>query len=113
MTTVYKICTRAEWEQAEADGIYGGNADDARAGFIHLSAVDQVAGTLERHFHGQGDLVLVAIDTRALGGDLKWEPSRGGDRFPHLYGLLPLTAVQAVESLPAALVGIVPRDRTP
>jgi uncharacterized protein (DUF952 family) len=65
-----------------------------------------VAGTLERHFSGQDDLVLVAIDTAALGEALKWEPSRGGDLFPHLYGPLSLSAVHAVESLPAALAAM-------
>lgn len=110
MTTVYKICRRDEWARAEAEGVYRGNADDARDGFIHLSAVDQVAGTLARHFDGQNDLLLVAVDTRALGEALKWEPSRGGDVFPHLYGPLPLSAVHAVESLPAALAGVAGKD---
>lgn len=105
MTTVYKICRRAEWAAAEFAGVYRGNADDRRDGFIHLSAVDQVAGTLARHFAGEDDLVLVAIDTDALGDALKWEPSRRGDLFPHLYGPLPLSAVHAVEALPAAALG--------
>ncbi len=102
VTTVYKICRRADWEAARAQGVYRGNADDARDGFIHLSAVDQVSGTLARHFAGWDDLVLVAIDSHALGDALRWEPSRGGDLFPHLYAPLPLSAVHSVESLPPA-----------
>ncbi len=100
MTTVYKICGRGEWELAESAGSYEGNADDARDGFIHLSGVDQVAGTLSRHFAGRDNLVLVAVDAEALGDALRWEPSRGGALFPHLYGSLPLSAVTGVEALP-------------
>jgi uncharacterized protein (DUF952 family) len=91
--TIFKICGREEWRAAEAAGVYTGNADDVRDGFIHLSAADQVAGTLEKHYAGRSDLLLIAIDPDALGEALKWEPSRGGALFPHLYGPLPLMAV--------------------
>ena len=94
--TVFKICGREEWRAAEAAGHYGGNADDARDGFIHLSAKDQVSGTLEKHYAGRTDLVLVEIDPDTLGAALKWETSRGGALFPHLYGQLPVSAVVAV-----------------
>lgn len=93
---VFKICGQEEWRRAEAAGVYFGNADDARDGFIHLSAGDQVAGTLERHFAGRDDLLIVRIDAAALGDALKWEVSRGGALFPHLHGPLPMAAVQAV-----------------
>jgi uncharacterized protein (DUF952 family) len=91
--SVFKICGREEWRAAEAAGHYDGNADDARDGFIHLSAKDQVAGTLAKHYAGRTDLVLVSVDPDALGAALKWEPSRGGALFPHLYGKLPVSAV--------------------
>jgi uncharacterized protein (DUF952 family) len=97
--TVYKICERNEWTAAEAAGSYPGNADDARDGFIHLSAEDQVAGTLEKHFAGRADLLLITIEADALGSDLKWEPSRGGALFPHLYAPLPLSAVVEVSAI--------------
>lgn len=87
---VYKLVNAADWQRACADGSYWGSPDDRRDGFIHLSAAHQVAGTAERHFRNQSDLVLVAFDAASLGGNLKWERSRDGDLFPHLYGPLPV-----------------------
>jgi uncharacterized protein (DUF952 family) len=83
---VYKVCTASEWREALARGVYQGSADDRRDGFIHLSNAAQLGETLRRHFAGQEDLVVVAVDSRSLGERLRWEPSRGGDLFPHLYG---------------------------
>lgn len=90
---VYKICGAAEWRRAENDGSYRGSADDARDGYIHFSRADQLSSTLTRHFEGRSDLVLVAVNAAALGDALRYEPSRGGDLFPHLYGHLPMEAV--------------------
>ena len=90
---VYKICDRNAWELARAQGRYLGSRDDTRDGFIHLSAPDQVAETLERHFTGQDDLLLIGVDVRQLGEALRWEPSRRGTLFPHLYQPLDLAAV--------------------
>ncbi|MET0569518.1 MAG: DUF952 domain-containing protein [Hyphomicrobiaceae bacterium] len=90
---VYKICDRSSWEQARASGRYFGSSDDARDGFIHLSAPNQVAGTLDKHFAGQNNLLLIAVDAAALGQALRWEPSRGGALFPHLYQPLDFAAV--------------------
>jgi uncharacterized protein (DUF952 family) len=98
--TVYKICTAMEWREAERVGVYQGSELDARDGFIHLSTGEQVADTAARHFAQQSDLVLLSIDTTALGDRLKWEPSRGGALFPHLYGELPLQAVRRFDPLP-------------
>jgi uncharacterized protein (DUF952 family) len=92
MATIYKVCGSAEWAQAEASGQYRGSADDARDGFIHFSTAPQLAGTLGKHFAGRDDLLLIAVEADALGAALKWEPSRGGDLFPHLYGSLPTSA---------------------
>ncbi len=83
-----------------AAGEYRGSAVDERDGFIHFSTAEQVAETAAKHFAGQTDLILVAVDGDALGGELKWEPSRGGDLFPHLYGPLPLSAVRWSRPLP-------------
>lgn len=89
---VYKILTGAEWQQAGRSGAYAGSSDDLRDGFIHLSAPHQIAATAARHFRGIDDLVLVALDAGSLGTSLKWEPSRGGDLFPHHHGPLPVAA---------------------
>jgi uncharacterized protein (DUF952 family) len=94
MPLIYKILTAREWERAEGEASYRGSADDARDGFIHFSTAAQTAGTYEKYFAGQPGLVLLAVDADALGGALKWEPSRGGALFPHLYGDLSLSAVR-------------------
>ena len=105
MTTIYKICTAAEWRDAERAGVYSGSAVDRRDGFIHFSTAEQATETAQKHFAGQRDLVLVSIDAEALGDRLKWEPSRGGALFPHLYGGLELAAVLQVEPLPLDVSG--------
>ena len=92
--TVYKILDAAEWDEARARGRYDGSEVDRRDGYIHFSTGAQVAETARRHFAGRRDLVLVAVDAEALGPALKWEPSRGGDLFPHLYGALPVAAAR-------------------
>ena len=85
---VYKISPRTEWEAAVETGTFTGAPVDLADGFIHFSTAEQVAGTAAKHFRGQRDLVLVAIDSAALGGQLRWEASRGGALFPHLYAPL-------------------------
>ncbi len=99
MTTIYKICTAAEWHDAEHAGAYRGSAVDRSDGFIHFSTAAQAADTAAKWFAGQRDLVLVSVDTDVLGDRVKWEPSRGGALFPHLYGELPLAAVLRVDPL--------------
>ena len=99
MTTIYKICERAAWREAEKLGLYRGSAVDHRDGFIHFSTAAQLGETVARHFAGQSDLMLVAVDAGAVGAALKWEASRGGALFPHLYGAMPLTAVRWVEPI--------------
>jgi uncharacterized protein (DUF952 family) len=105
VTTIYKICERTLWEAAEAKGQFAGSPADVRDGFIHFSTATQLAGTAAKHFAGLKDLILVAIDAGALGRELKWEPSRGGDLFPHLYAALPLSAVQWTRPLPDEIGG--------
>ena len=104
MTRVFKVLPAAEWDAACAQGRFDGAPVDLADGFIHLSAADQVAETLRRHFAGQDDLVLVAFDAAALGPALTWEPSRGGALFPHLYGPLP-TAAGDVAPIPLTADG--------
>ena len=105
MTTIYKICERGLWQAAEAERAFRGSADDVRDGFIHFSAADQLAGTAAKHFANQANLVLVAVDTEQLGAHLKWEPSRDGALFPHLYAPLPLEAVRWARPLPDEIDG--------
>lgn len=102
---IYKICTATEWLKAEQAGAYKGSAVDLKDGFIHFSTAEQAMETAAKWFAGQRDLVLVAVDTNALGDRLKWEPSHGGALFPHLYGELPLAAVRRVDALPLAESG--------
>jgi uncharacterized protein (DUF952 family) len=100
MTTIYKIVPASLWREAERNGVFHGAPVDAADGFIHFSTAAQAAETAAKHFAGQKDLLLVHVDTTVLGDTLKWEPSRGGALFPHLYGPLRLTAVTKVDSLP-------------
>jgi uncharacterized protein (DUF952 family) len=86
---VYKIAAAAEWQRALKTGRYSGSADDVRDGFVHLSARHQLRGTLEKHFRNKRDLLLIAFEESRLGPALRWEHSRGGDLFPHLYADLP------------------------
>ena len=98
--TIYKICDASAWQAAERVGEFAGAPVDLADGYIHFSAADQVAETAAKHFAGQRDLMLVAVAADALGAGLKWEPSRGGALFPHLYGKLPLSAVRWTKPLP-------------
>jgi uncharacterized protein (DUF952 family) len=100
MATIFKICPAALWRVAESEGVFRGSAVDARDGFIHFSTDAQVIETAARHFSGQCDLLLIAVDSERLGAALAWEPARSGDHFPHLYGSLGLAAVLWVEALP-------------
>jgi uncharacterized protein (DUF952 family) len=96
---IYKVCAAREWSDAVAVGTYRGSAVDLRDGFIHFSTKAQLEETLRRHFVGQSDLVLVEVDAGALGVALRWEPSRGGQIFPHLYGELPVAAARKVSPI--------------
>ena len=97
MSLVYKILPRTEWAAACAAGEFKGSGIDLEDGFIHFSAEDQWRETLEKHFASKTDLLLVAVEARALGPALKWEVSRGGALFPHLYGPLPTALALSVE----------------
>lgn len=97
---IYKICHEEEWQQAVDAGEYRGSDADHQDGFIHFSTKQQLAETAAKHFAGQDQLVLVKIDPLRLGTAMKWEPSRHGDLFPHLYGQLPIDAAVSVQPLP-------------
>src|ERR1700682_731262 len=97
---IYKICRAEEWKAAADRGVFGGSEADRRDGFIHFSTGPQAAETARRHFSGQGNLVLVAVDETRLGPHLRYERSRGGALFPHLYGPLDPAAALWVKPLP-------------
>lgn len=100
MPVIYKICPASLWREAEAAGVFRGSPVDLRDGFIHFSTAALVAETAAKHFAGASDLVLLQVDAGRLGDRVKWEPSRGGALFPHLYGALDLAAVAWVAPLP-------------
>jgi uncharacterized protein (DUF952 family) len=93
LTRIYKLLDAAAWTAALAAGVFKGSAVDERDGFIHFSDAAQAQDTARLHFHGQSGLVLLSVDADRLGDALKWEKSRGGALFPHLYGPLPIAAV--------------------
>jgi uncharacterized protein (DUF952 family) len=99
VASIYKICPASAWRDAERHGVFRGSADDLRDGYIHFSTAAQVAETARKHFFGQPGLFLIAVDADALGDSLRLEPSRDGELFPHLYGVLDLGAVTAVLEL--------------
>ena len=105
MSRIYKIISAPEWRAAEAAGVFHGAAIDLADGYIHFSTAEQARETAAKHFAGQADLLLVAVDAARLGDALKWEVSRGGALFPHLYAPLPLNAVANVAPLPLAADG--------
>lgn len=100
MSIIYKIVSEPAWRAAEAAHVFHGAAIDLADGFIHFSTAAQAEETAAKHFAGQNDLLLIAVDAGKLGDALKWEVSRGGALFPHLYAPLALDAVIRVSPLP-------------
>ena len=98
--TLYKVLSADAWQQAELDGMFRGVGIDLEDGFIHLSARDQVKEMVAKYFANQDDLVLVSLDGDRLGDSLRWEASPDGVLFPHVYGDIPLQAVESVDPLP-------------
>lgn len=97
---IYHMCRAEEWERASSSGSYPGSSQDVEDGFIHFSTAAQVIESAAKHRAGQSGLVLLTVDADRLGEDLWWEPARGGQLFPHLYGALPVDAVLRVDPLP-------------
>ena len=85
---IFHVCRLREWEQALKDGFYQGSEDDIKDGYIHFSTALQLRESVRKHRSGQNNLIILSVNTVDLGGDLKWETSRNGELFPHLYGLL-------------------------
>jgi uncharacterized protein (DUF952 family) len=106
VSRIFKILPRTEWEAAHAAGAFQGSAVDRQDGFIHFSTAAQAQETARRHFAGQADLVVLEIEAEDLGNALRWEPSRGGDLFPHLYGPLDASLVRGVADAPLGADGV-------
>jgi uncharacterized protein (DUF952 family) len=102
---IYKILPRADWAAARAAGRFTGSPVDLADGFIHFSTAAQAPETARRHFAGQADLVVLEVEATDLGAGLRWEPSRGGDLFPHLYGALEAASVRDVHEAPLDAAG--------
>lgn len=109
---IYKVVSADEWVAATEKGAFLGAAIDLADGYIHFSTAEQLRETVEKHFAGQPDLVLVAVDAEGLGKDLKWEPSRGGALFPHLYCPLTMDSVVMSADMPLGKNGqhLIPID---
>ncbi|MEZ0498221.1 DUF952 domain-containing protein [Sphingomonas sp. IW22] len=93
--TAYKVLTAEQMAALEADGSFAGAPVDLADGYIHLSTAQQLTETVDKHFAGQTDLHVAAVDLSALGDAVRWEESRGGQLFPHIYAALPLSAIVA------------------
>jgi uncharacterized protein (DUF952 family) len=106
VATIYKLCSTALWREAEQAGVFTGSSIDRADGYIHFSTAAQVAETAALYFRGEADLMLVAVDGTRLGPELRYEASRGGALFPHLYAALPLTAVVWARPLPVGADGL-------
>lgn len=104
--TIYKICPEKLWREAEKAGRFDGAPIDLADGYIHFSAAGQVKETAAKHFAGQTDLLLVALDADLLGDSLRWEVSRGGALFPHLYAPLDPSTALWVKPLPLGADGV-------
>ena len=104
---IYKVCSKAVWDEIRQLTLWNGSPHDVRDGFIHFSTASQLHGTVRKHYAGQTDLMLLAIDAETLGVALKWEPSRGGELFPHLYGPLPISTVASAQDLAMAPDGMI------
>jgi uncharacterized protein (DUF952 family) len=106
MSLIYKILPRSAWDEAVALGRFDGSPVDLQDGFIHFSTADQAQETAARHFRGEAGLVVAAFEAETLGGDLRWEPSRGGQLFPHLYGPLDPDLAASVTEAPLGADGV-------
>jgi len=103
---IYHMCKAEEWTAAEVAGAYHGSSQDVADGFIHFSTSEQIVESAAKHRAGQDGLMLLSVDDVLLGDGLKWESSRGGALFPHLYGDLPVSAVRKAEPLPLGPDGV-------
>ena len=105
MSRIYKILAADDWRAAQAQGSFAGSGVDLADGYIHFSTAAQAQQTAAKHFAGQAGLVVLEIEADDLGEAIRWEPSRGGALFPHLYGVLDVRHVRAVTEAPLGADG--------
>ena len=105
MSAIYKIMSEVEWAKTKAEGKFAGAEIDLADGYIHFSTAQQVRETVAKHFANRSDLVLLTVNSDRFGDAIKWEPSRGGDLFPHLYSILAIEDVAMVDALPLSRRG--------
>ena len=103
---IFHMCRAEEWQSAQESGQYPGSSQDQADGFIHFSTAEQIVESASKHRTGQCGLLLLTVDPEKLGDSLKWEESRGGALFPHLYGPLPTEAASRVDDLPLGSDGL-------
>jgi uncharacterized protein (DUF952 family) len=110
--TIYRLLDSDAWTATQREGVFRGSEHDVRDGFIHFSTAEQLAETAAKHYAGRDNLVLLWVSTEALGAALRWEPSRGGALFPHLYAPLAVSAVVRAEPFPLGPDGrhVLPSD---
>jgi uncharacterized protein (DUF952 family) len=100
MSLIYKFVPASLWRRAQDNGRFDGAPIDIADGYIHFSTVEQAEAIAAKYFSGKDDLLLIAVDSKRLGNGLRFEPSRAGDLYPHLYSALPLDAVVWAKPLP-------------
>ena len=103
---IYHLSRRSDWNLTKQSGFYPGSAEDTADGFLHFSTANQVVESAAKHRAGESDLILLEVDADALDETLRWEPSRGGQLFPHLYGALPTSVVVGEVELPVGPDGL-------
>ena len=110
---IYKVCSKAVWEEIRLLTSWNGSPHDLRDGFIHFSTASQLEGTVRKHYAGQSELMLLAINAELLGDALKWEPSRGGELFPHLFGPLLISTIESAQDLTVSPDGTIKDNLLP
>ena len=106
MSLIYKICSNSEWEKALEEGFYKGSETDIKDGYIHFSTKEQLKETVDKHFKKQENLIIITFNTTDLVENIKWEPARNGDLFPHCYGFIDINFAHNIYSLELGTDGI-------
>ena len=106
MSLIYKVCNNNEWKKALEVGCYKGSEIDIKDGYIHFSTKEQLKETVDKHFKKQENLIIITFKTADLVENIKWEPARNGDLFPHYYGLIDTNFAQYIYFLELGADGI-------
>ena len=106
MSLIYKVCNNNEWKKALEVGCYKGSEIDIKDGYIHFSTKEQLKETVDKHFKKQENLIIITFNTTDLVENIKWEPARNGDLFPHYYGFIDINFAHNIYSLELGTDGI-------